>query len=85
MTETQETRWRESFKKWREENTPPGARIDIVTIGSVVEIELCCSGSDEEMCYWCCLEPGHSGLCLSRQKHVDFRPVEGLTFFMDDK
>lgn len=80
MIKEQEERLKESFKEWRKQNTPPGMRLDVVTTGSLVEVTLCCAGSDEMFCYWCCREPDHPGECSSREKNVDFIPVEGREY-----
>ena len=73
----------DSFKRWRKENAPLGARVDVVTTGGLVDIEICCDGADSEMCYWCCLDPGHKGLCFSREKKVGFVPCTKTTFHPD--
>jgi len=68
MTETQ---LRESFLKWRKENTPPGTRIDVQADG-IVTVKLLCAGQVPYMAYWCAFEPGHKGQCYSAEKCVYF-------------
>lgn len=69
MTEAQ---LRESFLKWRAQNTPPGTRID-VQADSIVTVRLTCAGQVPYMAYWCSFEPEHKGPCYSAEKGVYFR------------
>ena len=70
MTETQ---LRQSFLKWRAQNTPPGTRIDVQADG-IVSVKLRCPGQVLYMAYWCSLEPGHEGECYSKEKCMEFDP-----------
>ena len=39
-------------------------------------VEKVCGKSDSLMGYVCCLKPGHEGQCYTRNKNLEFDPIE---------
>jgi hypothetical protein len=67
---------KESLREWLRANTPEGSRLVVRCDGLVIELQVCCSGSDNLMAYACALEPGHAGQCFSKHKQVNFTPIQ---------
>lgn len=63
---------RELIAKTLEGITPKGAKFSVEGIPVIWLIELSCDGSDRDMGYNCCLEPGHKGKCYSVNEKVWF-------------
>ncbi len=64
---------RERIAKALAEIAPAGAKFSVDGYPVIWIIELSCDGSDKDMGYHCCLEPGHDGKCFSSNKKVWFK------------